>query len=99
VVFKNFADVCLPVRISATASRNLSFQLENLTLKPAPSPIAVRVPLSGTSHRATPSTRIPVLSIAARARRTSGFLQVSLSKIRGCIDVGPTGTWLAADFR
>jgi hypothetical protein len=56
------ADVCLPVRISATANRNLSFQLENLTLKPAASAIAVRVPLSGTSHRATTSTRIPVLS-------------------------------------
>jgi len=56
------ADVCLPVRISATASRNLSFQLENLTLKPATSPTAMPVLLSGTSDRATTSTRIPVLS-------------------------------------
>src|SRR5262245_30350343 len=56
------ADVCLPVGISATAGRNPSSQLENLRLKPAASPTAVRVPLSGTFHRATPSTRIPVLS-------------------------------------
>ena len=38
-------------------------------------------------------------SIAARIRPTSGFLQVSLSKIRGYIDVGLSCTWLAADFR
>ena len=56
------ADVCLPVRISATASRNSSSQLENLRLKPVASPSTVRVPLSGTFHRATTSTRIPVLS-------------------------------------
>jgi hypothetical protein len=31
-------------------------------------------------------------SIAARLRRTSGFLQVSLSKIRGYIDVASTST-------
>jgi hypothetical protein len=55
-------DVCLPVRIPATAGQNPSSQLENLRLKPAASPTAVRVPLSGTLHRATTSTRIPVLS-------------------------------------
>ena len=38
-------------------------------------------------------------SIAARVRRTTGFLQVSLSKIRGYIDVRPACTCLAADFR
>ena len=56
------ADVYLPIEISATSARNSSFQLENLKLKPAPSPTAVRVPLSGTFHRGTASTRIPVLS-------------------------------------
>jgi hypothetical protein len=56
------ADVCLPVKISATARRNPSPLLENLRLKPAASPTAVRVPLSCTLHRATTSTRISVLS-------------------------------------
>src|SRR5262245_23225857 len=56
------ADVYLPVRISATASPNSSFQLENLRLKPAASPTAVRIALPDTFHRATTSTRIPVLS-------------------------------------
>jgi hypothetical protein len=56
------ADVCLPVRISATASRNSSFQLENLRLKPAAPPTTVRLALSGSFHRSTTSTRIPVLS-------------------------------------
>ena len=57
-----FADVCLLVRISATAGQNPSSQLENLRLKPAASPTAVRLPLSANLHRATISTRIPVLS-------------------------------------
>src|SRR5438876_244959 len=56
------ADVCPPVRISETAGRNPSSQLENLRLNPAASPTAVRVPLSYTLHRATTSNRIPVLS-------------------------------------
>jgi hypothetical protein len=40
-----------------------------------------------------------LLSKAARIRRTSTFLEVSLSKIRGDIQVVATCTWLAADFR
>src|SRR5262249_46493301 len=56
------ADVCLPVRISATAGRNSSSQLANLRRKPAASPTAVPVPSSATFHRAPTPTPIPVLS-------------------------------------
>ena len=52
---------------------------------------------SSSRNNFNPHSR--TFSIAARIRRTSVFLQVSLSKIRGDIHVYPTCTWLAADFR
>ena len=64
------ADVCLPVRISATAGRNLSSQLQNLTLKPAP--IAYRCACSVIRHFSSHHDFNPLsrtFSIAARVRR------------------------------
>jgi len=56
-------------------------------------------PIRHLSSRNNFNPHSRTFSIAARVRRTSGFLQVSLSKIRGYIGVGSACLWLAADFR